>query len=90
MYVWELVSCRLRGSGWDVWHSSVPQGAEGATAYHVYLRRPGYSCVVAGPTLTEAYAAAARRAREHDLSPTLPIQPVGNPHFGRNWAGSRN
>ena len=62
MYVWELVSCRLRVEGWDVWHTT-RQDASGPT-FLVHLHRPGISCEVSGPTLTEAYAAAARRARE--------------------------
>jgi hypothetical protein len=62
MYVWELVSCRLRVEGWDVWHSSRHDSC--GPIYTVHLRRPGQSYEAAGPTLTEAYAAAARRARE--------------------------
>lgn len=88
MYVWELVSCRLRGNGWDVWHSTDPQGAEDGPTFHVHLRRPGFSCVVSGPTLTEAYAEAARRARA--VLPEAPPQAVAAPHFGRAWAASRN
>jgi hypothetical protein len=66
MFVWELVSCRLRGQGWHVWHLRTDASAE--PVYRVHLERPGRECVVSGPTLTEAYAAAARRAREeHSL-----------------------
>jgi hypothetical protein len=62
MFVWELVSCRLRTAGWAVWHS-MSQDAHGPI-YRVHLERRGISCQVSGPTLTEAYATAARRARE--------------------------
>jgi hypothetical protein len=62
MYVWELVSDRLRVEGWDVWHSSRHDSY--GPIYTVHLRRPGQSYEATGPTLTEAYAAAARRARE--------------------------
>jgi hypothetical protein len=62
MFVWELVSCRLRMEGWDVWHTT-KRDPFGAT-YTVHVQRPGLSYEVCGPTLTEAYAAAARRIRE--------------------------
>ncbi len=68
MYVWELVSCRLRGNGWDVWHSTEIPGGEKAPLYHVHIRRPGLSLQVSGPTLTEAYADAARQARRQIAS----------------------
>ncbi len=89
MYVWELVSCRLRGSGWDVWHSIDSQSAGEGSVYQVHLRRPGFSCVVCGPTLTEAYAFAARRARDHGEVPLAPPQGIAAPHFGRAWNPSR-
>src|SRR5215204_1906168 len=62
MFVWELVSCRLRVDGWHVWHST-RHDAYGPT-YTVHLQRPGLVYEVSGPTLTDAYAAAARRVRE--------------------------
>jgi hypothetical protein len=90
MFVWELVSVRLRGSGWDVWHTTESTGAHDGPTYRVHLRRPGFSTVVTGPTLTEAYAEAARRAREH-AGPSAPApQAVAAPHFGRAWAAARS
>lgn len=82
MYVWELVSCRLRVDGWQVWHST-RNDAYGPT-FTVHLQRPGITHDVSGPTLTEAYAAAARRVR--DESETAPS---GGPHFSRLAALSR-
>ena len=86
MYVWELVSCRLRGNGWDVWHLVESARNDGST-YRVHLRRPGFSLVASGPTLTEAYADAARQARDHDLQPPTPL---GAPHFTRHRVASWN
>ncbi len=57
MDVWEVVSCRLRVDGWEVWHTT-RHDASGPT-FLVHLRRPGISCEVSGPTLTEAYAASS-------------------------------
>jgi hypothetical protein len=78
MYVWELVSCRLRADGWDVWHSTRhdPYGP----TYTVFLHRPGLSYEVSGPTLTEAYAAAARRVRESSGTAFI----GSRPHFARH------
>ena len=81
MYVWELVSCRLRGDGWDVWHTSESDASADGPLYTVRLRRPGQAHEVSGPTLTEAYAAAARRAREH--ATPAPRPPIASPHFPR-------
>ena len=89
MYVWELVSCRLRGSGWDIWHSTDSVTTDGTSVYQVHLRRPGFSCVVSGPTLTEAYASAARRARDFGELPLAAPQGVATPHFGRAWNTTR-
>lgn len=75
MYLWELVSCRLRVAGWHVWHTTRTD-AYGPT-YTVHLQRPGVTHDVSGPTLTEAYAAAARRVREHAAPQS------GGPHFAR-------
>ena len=80
MYVWELVSCRLRVEGWHIWHSS-REDAYGST-YTVHMQRPGMACDVCAPTLTEAYAAAARRARD-----LIAPRPAGGPHFHRVAAG---
>jgi len=62
MFVWELVSCRLRAEGWNVWHTTDHDSY--GPIYRVHLDRLGTECAVSGPTLTEAYAAAARRARQ--------------------------
>lgn len=83
MYVWELVACRLRCEGWEVWHST-RHDACGPT-YTVHLHRPGDSYEVCGPTLTEAYAAAARRVRE----PAGHVPTAPAPHFSRVIAGAR-
>ena len=75
MFVWELVSCRLRVDGWHVWHST--RYDAGGPTYTVHLQRPGLVHEVSGPTLTDAYAAAARRVRESSTAP------VSGPHFPR-------
>lgn len=82
MYVWELVSCRLRVDGWQVWHTT-RNDAYGPT-YTVHLQRPGVAYDVSGPTLTEAYAAAARRVRDQTSVPQC-----GGPHFSRLSAMAR-
>ena len=84
MYVWELVSCRLRENGWDVWHSTNSLDAGDGLLYQVHLRRPGFSLVLSGPTLTEAYAEAARRARDHGE-----FHALSTPHFAWNRTASR-
>jgi hypothetical protein len=77
MYVWELVSYRLRVDGWDVWHTTRQDSI--GPIYTVHIRRPELTCDVSGPTLTEAYASAAKRAREHlGSAPQL-----SGPHFSR-------
>jgi hypothetical protein len=63
MFVWELVSCRLQDEGWNVWHTT-SQDSYGPI-YRVHFERSELAYEVSGPTLTEAYAAAARRARDH-------------------------
>jgi hypothetical protein len=78
MFVWEMVSCRLRLEGWEVWHTTRPD-TQGRT-YVVHLHRPGVRCEVSEPTLTEAYAAAARRAREACPGSR---DGVAGAHFGR-------
>jgi hypothetical protein len=62
MFVWEMVSCRLRAEGWSVWHTREEDAC--GPIFRVHLERPGRECMLSGPTLTEAYAAAARRARQ--------------------------
>ncbi len=79
MYVWELIACRLRVDGWQVWHNLI-ETADGPS-YAVALRRPGCSCEVVGLTLTDAYAAAARRARQHACESNAGA--VARPHFSR-------
>jgi hypothetical protein len=62
MYVWELLAHRLRTEGWNIWHSRC-RDACGET-HIVHLYRPGAEWQACGPTLTEAFAEAARRARD--------------------------
>ena len=62
MYVWELLAHRLRNEGWSIWHTRC-RDACGET-HIVHLHRPGLEWQACGPTLTEAFAEAARRARE--------------------------
>lgn len=78
MYVWELVSCRLRFDGWSVWHTSRIDAF--GDSFTVHLERPGVAYEANGPTLTEAYAVAARRAREYLGTPHA----GGSPHFARH------
>jgi hypothetical protein len=77
MFVWELVSCRLRAEGWNVWHTTDHDSC--GPIYRVHLDRLGTECAVSGPTLTEAYAAAARRARQDSGS----VHSTGAPVFPR-------
>ena len=51
MDVWELVSCSLRVSGWNVWHSA-HHDAYGPT-HTVHLQRPGATDETRGPTLNK-------------------------------------
>ena len=62
MYVCELVAHRLRHDGWTVWHKRTqsPSGEQ----YVVHLYRPGVIRQATAPTLTEAFAEAARCARD--------------------------
>jgi hypothetical protein len=87
MYVWELVSDRLRADGWDVWHSTEQGGGSDGPTYSVRLSRPGYDWVVSGLTLTEAYAAAARRARAHGF--TAAPRALSTPHLFRGAHAGR-
>jgi hypothetical protein len=84
MFVWEMVSCRLRMEGWELWHTTRPDTQ--GLIYVVHLHRPGVRCEVSGPTLTETYAAAARRARE--IWPGARDGAAG-PHFGRGAGWDR-
>ena len=70
MYVWELVSFRLRQEGWDVRHSLRTDNS--GPLYNVVLRRPGSTreVSVCGPTLTEAFAVAARQCEKSTDRPT--------------------
>lgn len=81
MYVWEMIACRLRGEGWSVWHALMDDEEGGS--YLVHFHRPGYSGKASGPTLTDAYAEAARRAR----ACRAPSRIVGAPHFVLQPAG---
>jgi hypothetical protein len=83
MFVWELVAQRLRGDGWHVTHRTA-RGAEGLT-YVVQLQRRGSACRATGPTLTEAFAEAARRARQE----ARPSRVEPGPHFGASAVASR-
>jgi hypothetical protein len=75
MYVWEMIACRLRGEGWSVWHTtSLHHDGE---AFIVQLNRPGISDQATGPTLTDAYAAAARQARRYSIAGSS----IFTPHF---------
>lgn len=75
MYVWELIAQRLRSDGWSVWHRT--QRVEAEPTYTVIIHRPGAEWRANGPTLTEAFAAAARKAR----TATTKTTPEGTPHF---------
>src|SRR5689334_14148 len=75
MYVWELIAQRLRSDGWSVWHRTHKVEAE--PTYTVIIHRPGAEWRANGPTLTEAFAAAARKAR---TAPNKSM-PDGTPHF---------
>src|SRR5690242_10227423 len=75
MYVWEMIACRLRGEGWSVWHATMD--GEDGVMYLVHFHRPGFSGKASGITLTDAYAEAARRARDCQGA----SRPLGSPHF---------
>jgi hypothetical protein len=77
MYVWEMIECRLRGEGWSVWHATSVGHDNGS--YTVHLHRPGINDEATGPTLTEAYAEAARRA--HRYRNASLVRPIPSPHF---------
>ncbi|MBX6315097.1 MAG: hypothetical protein IRY99_19640 [Isosphaeraceae bacterium] len=63
MHIWELIAHRLRMEGWDIWHQK-GRDASGLM-YFVHLQRPGGRITAEGPSLTEAFLDAARRARDH-------------------------
>ena len=83
MYVWQLVSCRLQGEGWEVWHTAESSRDEDSPRYRVRIFRPGLCCEVTGTTLTDAYAEAARRAREHSDEPRVSRRDVMAPDLFR-------
>jgi hypothetical protein len=76
MYIWELIAHRLRCEGWSVWHRQERVSAE--PSYTVIIHRPGLEWRASGPTLTEAFSAAARRARATRRA----LAPERMPHFG--------
>jgi hypothetical protein len=82
MYVWELIAQRLRSDGWSVWHRTHKVEAE--PTFTVIIHRPGAEWRANGPTLTEAFAAAARKAR----TATVKTTPEGTPHFALASASS--
>jgi hypothetical protein len=82
MYVWEVVSCRLRLDGWGVWHTSRTDSC--GSTFTVHVERPGIAYEANGPTLTEAYAVAARRAREFFGT----AHASAGPHFARSAASA--
>jgi hypothetical protein len=90
MYVWQLVSCRLRGDGWNVWHSADASRETEGPSFRVRLFRPGLCCEVTGPTLTEAYAEAARRAREYPSETTATLRGIAAPHLFRGALAARD
>jgi len=59
MFVWEMIASRLRDEGWSVWHTLTQDNED----YAVYFQHRGFAGKATGPTLTDAYAAASRRAR---------------------------
>ena len=83
MFVWELIAHRLRAEGWSVWHQHQP--GSGNDDFVVLAQRPGLSLRTHGPTLTEAFAEAARRAREGRSH----ARAEPGPHFGHATARVR-
>jgi hypothetical protein len=75
MFVWELIADRLRNEGWQVWHRTERVAQE--PTYTVVIHRPGIEWRASGPTLTEAFAEAARGARRQKVAVTS--EPA--PHF---------
>jgi hypothetical protein len=76
MYIWELIAHRLRCEGWNVWHRLERASAE--PTYTVIIHRPGLEWRASGPTLTEAFGSAAKRAR----ASREVASPARMPHFG--------
>lgn len=80
MYVWEMLAQRLRIEGWNIWHSRCRDACGETHIVHVY--RPGDEWQACGPTLTEAFAEASRRARESsgpgraESLPLIDVQPT--------------
>jgi hypothetical protein len=73
MFVWEMIACRLRAEGWSVRHAAAHNNDE----FTVYFQRPGFADEASGPTLTDAYAEAARVARAQHS----PLWVASGPHF---------
>lgn len=85
MYVWEMLAQRLRHDGWEVGHRQ--ECVDDGIRYVVVLHGLGQSYRATGPTLSDAFARAARIAREHPLrSSSHPAAHVRGPHFGRSMA----
>ncbi|HWE38952.1 MAG TPA: hypothetical protein VG406_20555 [Isosphaeraceae bacterium] len=61
MYVWEMIAHRLKVEGWNIWHTTCRDACGQTHVVHLY--RPGAEWQTSGPTLTEAFAEAARVAR---------------------------
>jgi hypothetical protein len=76
MYLWEMLAARLRRDGWLVWHKAEKARSEEPT-YIVHLHRGGEAWRATGPTLTEAFAEAARKVKTRGGAPERPR----GPHF---------
>jgi hypothetical protein len=82
MFLWELIADRLRCEGWSVWHREDRATAE--PSYTVTIHRADVAWRASGPTLTDAFAAAARRARAGSSSAT---KREPSPHFNLTSGG---
>jgi hypothetical protein len=82
MYVWEMLAYRLRNEGWSLWHAVTGDTRE--PEYVVHFSRPGIAGQADGPTLTDAYAEAARQARKLQK----PV-PAASPHLVFQGLGIR-
>ncbi len=77
MFLWEMLAHRLRRDGWLVWHRTEASRGSSEPNYTVFLHRAGSAWRADGPTLTDAFVEATRKARQHPGSPT----PAPGPHF---------
>lgn len=77
MFLWELLAQRLRRDGWLVGHRAESTTDSKERTYVVILHRAGAAWRASGPTLTDAFVEATRRAR---LGPGCPELSRG-PHF---------